>query len=103
MQKKLTLFITKVIVSMKIDRKSLKEMVVEVFMEMELRESDIIAKEKSEWNDMKKEFRDTVSELLNNIEDDNYSDANGDIDKVAKTLKAWKKRITKNISDSTRA
>lgn len=93
----------KVIISMKINRKSLKEMVKEVVLEMELSESDIIAKEKSEWNDMKKEFRDTVSELLNNIEDDNYSDANGDIEKVVKTLKAWKRRITKNISDSTGA
>lgn len=93
----------KVIISMKINRKSLKEMVKEVVLEMELSESDIIAKEKSEWNDMKKEFRDTVSELLNNIEDDNYSDANGDIEKVVKTLNAWKRRITKNISDSTGA
>jgi Txe/YoeB family toxin of Txe-Axe toxin-antitoxin module len=93
----------KVIISMKINRKSLKEMVKEVVLEMKLSESDIIAKEKSEWKDMKKEFRDTVSELLNNIEDDNYSDANGDIEKVVKTLKAWKRRITKNISDSTGA
>jgi hypothetical protein len=86
---------------MKVNRKGLKDMVKEVFLEMELSESDIIAKEKSEWNEMKKGFKDTVSELLKNIEDDNYSDANGDIDKAVRTLKTWKKRITKNLSDST--
>jgi hypothetical protein len=86
---------------MKINRKSLKDMVKNVVLEMELRESDIIAKEKSKWNDMKKGFRETIKELLKNIEDDNYSDANGDIEKAMRTLKMWKGRIAKNLSDST--
>ena len=86
---------------MKINRKSLKDMIKNVVLEMELRESDIIAKEKSKWNDMKKGFRETIKELLKNIEDDNYSDANGDIEKAMRTLKMWKGRIAKNLSDST--
>lgn len=86
---------------MKINRKSLKDMVKEVVLEMELTESDIIAKEKSQWEEMKKGFKKTVSGLLKNIEDDKYSDAEGDIDKAIRTLKAWKKRIGKDLSDST--
>lgn len=86
---------------MKINKKSLKDIVKEIVLEINLSESDIIAKEESEWNDMKKSFSKTVKELLKNIEDDNYSDANGDIEKTMRTLKAWKKRITKNLSDST--
>lgn len=86
---------------MKIDRKNLKDLVQEIISEMELSESDIIAKEKSEWKEMKREFTEVVKGLINNIEDDEYSDAKGDIDKAVKILKAWKKRITKNLSDST--
>lgn len=87
---------------MKINRKTLKDLVTEIIHEMDLTESDIIAKEKSEWNSMKKGFKKTVNQLLKNIEDDNYNDADGDIDKTIKTLRTWKKRIAKNLNDSTR-
>lgn len=85
---------------MKINRKDLKSLVQEVIGEMNLGESDIIAKEKSEWKEMKKSFTETVKGLIDNIEDDEYTDAKGDIDKAIKTLKAWKGRINKNLSDS---
>lgn len=87
---------------MKINKKDLKSLVQEVIGEMNLDESDIIAKEKSEWNEMKKSFTETIQGLIDNIEDDDYTDAKGDIDKAIKTLKVWKGRITKNLSDSTR-
>lgn len=94
------LFIVKGLIAMKISKKDLKDVVRNIVMEMELSESDIIAKEKSEWKEMKKGFSETVKGLIKNIEDDNYSDANGDIEKAVRVLKAWKKRIAKNLSDS---
>ena len=51
---------------------------------------------------MKSEFKKNVKDLIDNIEDDKYSDANGDIDKTIKILKTWKKRLSKNLDDSTR-
>ena len=42
-----------------------------------------------------------LKEFLN-IEDDKYSDANGDIDQTIKILKTWKKRLSKNLDDSTK-
>lgn len=87
---------------MKINEKELKDLVKEIISELNLGESDIIAKEKSEWNDMKSEFKNKVKDLIKNIEDDKYSDANGDIDNTIKILKTWKKRLSKNLDDSTR-
>ena len=87
---------------MKINQKEFRELVKEMISELNLRESDIIAKEKSEWKEMKSEFKKSVKDLIDNIEDDKYSDANGDIDKTIKILKTWKKRLSKNLDDSTR-
>jgi hypothetical protein len=87
---------------MKINEKDLKEFVKEIISELNLSESDIITKEKSEWKEMKSQFKKNVKSLINNIEDDKYSDANGDIDKTIKILKIWKKRLSKNLDDSTR-
>jgi hypothetical protein len=86
---------------MKINDKKIREKIREMISEIEINESDIIAKEKSEWNDMKKDFKKTIKGLLGNIEDDKYSDANGDIDKSIKILKSWKKRLSKNLGDSS--
>lgn len=86
---------------MEINRKTLKEIITEILKEIDLTESDIVAKEKSEWKSTKKEFKKTISELLKSIEDDNYTDATGEIDKAMKTLRLWKKRIAKNLNDST--
>lgn len=87
---------------MKINEKGLKELVKEIISELNLSESDIIAKEKSEWKEMKSDFKNKVKDLIKNIEDDKYSDANGDIDQTIKILKTWKKRLSKNLDDSTR-
>ena len=87
---------------MKINQKEFRELVKEMISELNLRESDIIAKEKSEWKEMKSQFKKSVKDLIDNIEDDKYSDANGDIDKTIKILKTWKKRLSKNLDDSTR-
>ena len=87
---------------MKINEKELKDLVKEIISELNLGESDIIAKEKSEWNEMKSDFKQKVKDLIKNIEDDKYSDTNGDIDNTIKILKTWKKRLSKNLDDSAR-
>jgi hypothetical protein len=86
---------------MKINEKELKELVKEIISELNLSESDIIVKEKSEWKEMKSDFKNKIKDLIKNIEDDKYSDANGDIDQTIKILKTWKKRLSKNLDDST--
>jgi len=87
---------------MKINEKGLKELVKEIISELNLSESDIIVKEKSEWKEMKSDFKNKIKDLIKNIEDDKYSDANGDIDQTIKILKTWKKRLSKNLDDSTK-
>lgn len=87
---------------MKINKKELTRVIKEVIMEMELQESDIIAKEKSQWEEMKGNFKKKIKSLIDNIEDDNYKDAEGDIESAIKTLRFWKKRIEKNLNDSSR-
>jgi predicted house-cleaning noncanonical NTP pyrophosphatase (MazG superfamily) len=87
---------------MRINEKELKDFIKEIISELNLTESDIIAKDKSDWKKMKTEFKKTAKELIKNIEDDKYSDANGDIDKAIKILKSWKKRLSKNLDDSSR-
>lgn len=87
---------------MKISKKELAEVIKEVILEMELQESDIIAKEKSQWNEMKEKFKKNIKSLISKIEDDNYEDAEGEIDSAIKTLRFWKKRIEKNLNDSSR-
>ena len=87
---------------MKINEKELKNFIKEIISELNLSESDIIAKEKSDWKKMKSDFKKTAKELVKNIEDDKYSDASGDIDKAIRMLKSWKKRLSKNLDDSSR-
>jgi hypothetical protein len=87
---------------MKINKKDFKNLIREMISEIEINESDIIAKEKTEWNEMKNDFKNIVKDLIKNIEDDKYSDANGEIDKSIKILKSWKKRLSKNLDDSSR-
>jgi len=87
---------------MKINKKDFKNLIREMISEIEINESDIIAKEKTEWNEMKNDFKNIVKDLIKNIEDDKDADANGEIDKSIKILKSWKKRLSKNLDDSSR-
>lgn len=80
----------------------IRKIVRGMISEIDINESDIIAKEKSEWKEMKKEFKKMTNNLVDKIEDDKYSDANGQIDKTIKILKNWKKRLSKNLDDSSR-
>lgn len=87
---------------MKFTDKEFRNLIKEMISEIGINESDIITKEKSEWKELKKEFKNSVKKLVKNIEDDKYSDAEGDIDKTIKILKSWKKRLSKNLDDSSR-
>lgn len=87
---------------MKLTDSQFRKIIKEMISELEINESDIITKEKSEWKELKKEFKNSVKRLVKNIEDDKYSDAEGDIDKTIKILKSWKKRLSKNLDDSSR-
>lgn len=87
---------------MKFTDREFRNLIKEMISEIGINESDIITKEKSEWKELKKEFKNSVKKLVKNIEDDKYSDAEGDIDKTIKILKSWKKRLSKNLDDSSR-
>lgn len=86
---------------MKINHKTFRNLVKDIISELDLNESDIITKNKNEWNDTKNDFKNTIKELVKNIDDDKYEDVQGDIDKSIRILKSWKKRIEKNLSDSS--
>lgn len=64
-------------------------------------ETDLIAPSKSSWNNVKDEFKSTISELINNLENDEYMDADGNIDKAIKMLRTWKIKIEKDLQDNT--
>jgi ribosomal protein S20 len=59
----------------------------------------LVAPDKSSWENKKSEFKNLATNLLQNIESDDYDDASGEITKAITILKNWKNRIDKNISD----
>ncbi len=65
-----------------------------------LKETDLVATDKSSWDNKKAEFKTVVQNLLNNIETDDYNDAEGYITKAITTLKVWKSRIEKGLADN---
>ncbi len=71
--------------------------------EFSLSETDLIAPNANSWDKIKDEFKTTTSNLLSNLEKDDYSNASGDIDKTISMLKLWKKKLEKDITDSTQA
>lgn len=81
---------------MGISEEQIREIVREALSNME--ESDLITKNsKKSWSDHKKDFRDNINSLLDNIEDDNYEDAEDTIGKTITMLKGWKKRISSGL------
>lgn len=81
---------------MKITESFLEEMVKEVLTKME--ESDLITKNSNkDWSEYKSDLKKDINELLTQLEDDKYKDAENSIDKVIDKLKDWKERINKNL------
>jgi len=66
-----------------------------------LKETDLIAPNANAWDKVKDNFKSVISGLLTNLEKDDYDDASGDIDKAISMLKSWKKKIEKDINDSS--
>ncbi len=64
-------------------------------------ETDLLAPNAKSWDVMKDDFKQTISNLISNLENDEYDDASGDIDKTIGMLKKWKQKIEKDINDST--
>ena len=86
---------------MEITEKELKSIVKDLIAERakEIKESDLIYKRKSEWKEAKKELRKDLVELLKNIELDDYEEGVEKIDEVIKSLKSWKSKIQKNLTN----
>ncbi len=85
---------------MEINEKKLIKTIKNLISEMELSESDMIAKNETAWKEKKVQFNELVNDLLKNITNDKYDDASGNIDKTIKILRDWKIKISKNLSDS---
>jgi hypothetical protein len=81
---------------MGITEEEIREIVREALSNME--ESDLITKKGSKsWSDHKEEFKNNVDSLLDNIQNDEYEDAEDVIGKTIDILKDWKKRISSGL------
>ena len=60
--------------------------------------NDLFQKQ-TNWDEIKIEFKDTINDLLKNIEDEEFDNANNQIDKSIDVLKKWKSRIEKIIDE----
>lgn len=73
-------------------RSFIREMIQE---EIELKEFDSILKKKSEWKEEAKTLRGNLTDLLKNIENDEYEDGLETIKDVMSKLSDWKNKINK--------
>lgn len=64
-------------------------------------ETDLLAPNGQSWDVIKSSFKETISNLISNLENDEYDDASGDIDKTISMLNKWKQKIKKDINDSS--
>jgi molecular chaperone DnaK (HSP70) len=73
-------------------RSYIREMIQE---EIELKEFDAILSKKADWKEEAKTLRSNLTDLLKNIENDEYEDGLKTIDDVTEKLKNWKTKINK--------
>lgn len=87
---------------MNITKEDIKEMVRRAFSEeFDINESDLITRKGDKtWSEHKKEFKENVSKLIQNIEDDKYLDAENVIGDTIAILNDWKKRIREGRKDN---
>ena len=87
---------------MQIQEKKLRDIISQEIKKIAgVNETDLVASDRTTWDNKKTEFKTLVSNLLNNIEADDYDDAAGEIVKTIGILKTWKNRIDKGLMDST--
>lgn len=86
---------------MEINRKEIKKLVKKILSERssEIKESDLLFKKKSEWIEAKSDMRKDLIDLLKNIESDDYEDGVDKIDDVISSLKSWKSKIQKQLTN----
>jgi hypothetical protein len=86
---------------MNIQEKKLRDIISQEIKKIAgVNETDLVASDKTTWDNKKTEFKTLVSNLINNIEADDYDDAAGEITKTMGILKTWKSRIDKGLMDS---
>lgn len=64
----------------------------------ELSEYDALFQKEKEWNQESRELRALLTDLLKNIENDNYKEGIGKIDTVVHKLQTWKRKIEKFLN-----
>jgi len=86
---------------MEINKKDLTIIVQKLMSERsaEIKESDLLFKRKSEWVDAKADMRKDLIDLLKNIESDDYKEGVEKIDEVISSLKNWKSKIQKQLTN----
>lgn len=78
------------------EKKKLRSFIREMIQEeIALKEFDAILSKKSEWKEEAKTLRGNLTDLLKNIENDEYQDGLKTIDDVVSKLKDWKSKIQK--------
>lgn len=73
-------------------RSFIREMIQE---EIELKEFDAILSKKADWKEEAKTLRANLTDLLKNIENDEYQDGLKTIEDVMSKLSNWKTKINK--------
>jgi molecular chaperone DnaK (HSP70) len=73
-------------------RSYIREMIQE---EIELKEFDAILSKKADWKEEAKTLRTNLTDLLKNIENDEYQDGLKTIEDVISKLSNWKTKINK--------
>jgi hypothetical protein len=74
------------------------QLIKETLKNINIEESDLIGRP-DDWNQMKKSFTNNVVTLIQNIENDEYKDAEDVINNTIATLRFWKGKIQKGSKD----
>ena len=78
------------------ENKKLRSFIREMIQkEIELKEFDAILSKKADWKEEAKTLRGNLTDLLKNIENDEYQDGLETIDAVMSKLSNWKTKINK--------
>lgn len=79
-------------------KKELREFVRKTIVKIsDVNESDLITKDTSIWEKMKKDFKENVFTLIQNIENDEYENAKDVIGNTMATLQFWRGKIKRGL------
>ena len=85
---------------MKISEKQLRSIIKEIISNniKNIEESDLLFKKKNDWIEEKKELKKDLTDLLKNIESDDYEEGVEKINDVISSLNDWKNKIQKQLN-----